>query len=115
MYVRKILLILALAISSYATADIVTVIDAVETVTSNISVPTTPNGRLMFKPCDGDCDEKFIAVRLTPETTFNVRGAAVDFVEFRREFFNLRRGGEGYALVSYDVESKNATAIRIGF
>lgn len=114
MYLRKFFLILALAVSTTATADIVTVVDAVETVTSNISVPTTPNGRLMFRPCDADCDESFIAVRLTPETTYHVRGTAVDFVEFRRQFFNLRRGGEGYALVSYDTESKSATSIRIG-
>lgn len=114
MYLRKIILILALATGGYATADIVTVVNAVETVTSNISVPTTPNGRLMFRPCDGECDEKFIAVRLTPETMYSVRGTRVDFVEFRRLFFNMRRDGEGFALVSYDTESNSATSIRIG-
>lgn len=115
MYLRKFFLILALAVSNAATADVITIVDAVETVTSNISVPTTPNGRLMFRPCDGDCEEKFISVRLTPETTYVVRGTPVDFVEFRQQFFNLRRDGEGYALVSYDVESKLATSIQLGF
>ena len=43
-----------------------------------------------------------------------MQNGAVDFVEFRRQFFNLRRGGEGYALVSFDTESKAATSIRIG-
>jgi hypothetical protein len=114
MYFRKFFLVLAFAVSNPAAADIVTVVDAIETVTSNISVPTTPNGRLMFRPCDGVCEKNFIAVRLTPETTYHVYDGAVDFVEFRRQFFDLRRGGEGYALVSFDKESKTATSIRIG-
>jgi hypothetical protein len=114
MYFRKFFLISAFAISNSAAGDIVTVVDAIETVTSNISVPTSPNGRLMFRPCDGVCEENFIAVRLTPETTYHVYDGTVDFVEFRRQFFNLRRGGEGYALVSFDTESKTATSIRIG-
>lgn len=114
MYFRKFFLVLAFAVSNPAAADIVTVVDAIETVTSNISVPTTPNGRLMFRPCDGVCEENFIAVRLTPETTYHVYAGAVDFVEFRRQFFNLRRDGEGYALVSFNKKSKTATSIRIG-
>ena len=114
MYLRKFFLVLALAVCNSATADIVTVVDAVETLTSNISVPTTPNGRLMFRPCDGVCEENFIAIRLTPETTYYVHGDAVDFVDFRRQFFSLRRGGEGYALVSFNTKSKIATNIQIG-
>ena len=114
MYLRKFLLLLALAVSNSATADIVTIVDAVETVTSNISVPTSSNGRLMFRPCDSVCEENFIAVRLTPETTYYVHGDAVKFVDFRRQFFNLRRRGEGYALVSFNTKSKTATNIQIG-
>ncbi len=57
MNLRKIYLILALSVSSLAAADVVTVVDAVETVTSNSSVPATPSGRLMFRPCDSDCEE----------------------------------------------------------
>ena len=114
MYLRQLYLVLALSVSNSATADIVAVVDAIETVTSNISVPTTPNGRLMFRPCDGICEEKFIAVRLTPETTYYVFGDVVEFVDFRRQFFNLRRHGEGYALVSFDTKSKTAKSIQIG-
>ena len=67
MDLRKILLILGLAVSMAAQASIVTEVEAVETVTSNISVPTSTNGRLMFRPCADSCEEKFIAVRLTTE------------------------------------------------
>lgn len=115
MILRKVFLILALTLGSYATADVVTMVDAVETVTSNISVPTSPSGRLMFRPCDSECEEKFISVRLTPETTFVVSGQAVDFLGFRQAFFNLRRSDDGYALVSYDTKSKTVTSVQLGF
>jgi len=115
MNIRKVFLILALTFGGYAVADIVTAINAVETVTSNISVPTSPNGRLMFRPCGGECEEKFITVRLTPETTYVVAGEAVDFLGFRQAFYNLRRGSDGYALVSYDTKLETATNVRLGF
>ena len=115
MKLRKAFLILAFAFCGAASAGIVTVIDAVETVTSNMSVPTSANGRLMFRPCSEECDEKFIAVRLTAETTFFVSNQRVDFLGFRQDFFNSRRGNEDYALVSYDTETKTVVSVRLGF
>jgi len=115
MNLRKLLLILTLAFCETTSAGIVTVIDAVETVTSNISVPTSTSGRLMFRPCDAACDEKFIAVRLTAETTFFVRNQQVDFLGFRKDFFNMRGSNDDYALISYDTDKKTAVSIRIGF
>ena len=114
MDLRKILLILTLAVSATAQGSIVTEVAAVETVTSNVSVPTSTNGRLMFRPCAEACEEKFIAVRLTADTQFFVRERRVDFLEFRKEFFNIRRAKEDYALVSYDVKTKTVTSINIG-
>ncbi len=114
MDVRKILVVLALFASGTAAADIVTKVEAVETSTSNVSVPTAPNGRLMFKPCSGDCDEKFIIVRLTPETVYTVGSQRTDFLGFRRAFFNMRRGKDGYALVAFDVEKSTVTSVTIG-
>ena len=84
---RRIVSILALALCMSATADIVTLIDAVETSAANVNVPTSLNGRLTFKPCAEACDEEFIAVRLTPETQFVVRGQQVNFADFRRAFY----------------------------
>jgi len=115
MNLRKIFLIAVLGLSGLANADIVTVINAVETATSNVSVPTAPNGRLMFRPCDSKCDEKFIAVRLTPQTKYAVNGQAVNFLDFRKEFFNQRGKGDGYALVSYETETSTATSVRISY
>ena len=111
---RRIVLILSFALSVSATADIVTVIDAVETSAANVNVPTSTNGQLTFKPCADACDEEFISVRLTPETQFVVRGQQVNFADFRREFYKLRRGSVDYALVSYDTEKRTVTSVHLG-
>lgn len=115
MELHKIFLILALALTGAANAGIITEVEAVETVTSNISVPTSDNGRLMFRPCADTCNEKFVIVRLTSETTFFVRNEQVDFLEFRKAFFDMRRGNDGYALVSYDVKAKTVTSVDLGY
>ncbi len=114
MDIRGILSILALALCMSATADIVTVIDAVETSAANLNVPTSLNGRLTFKPCAEACDEKFIAVRLTPETQFVVRGQQVNFADFRRAFYKVPRSRIYYALVSYDTENRTVTSVHLG-
>ncbi len=110
---RQIILAAILSISVPAVAEIVTLIDAVETSTANLTLPTASNGNLMFKPCAGDCEE-IIRVRLTPETSFVLNGVAMEFIDFRREFYNLRRGSEDYALVSYDTQKNTVTSVRVG-
>ena len=111
---RRVVSILALALCISATADIVTVIDAVETSAANVNVPTSLNGRLTFKPCAEACDEEFIAVRLTPETQFVVRGQQVNFADFRRAFYKVPRSRIYYALVSYDTENRTVTSVHLG-
>jgi hypothetical protein len=96
-----------------ATAEIVTLVDAVETSTKNLSVPTASNGNLSFKPCADGCD-KIIRVRLTPETRYVLNGVAMEFIDFRREFYRLRRGSEDIALVSYDTQKNTVTSVRVG-
>jgi hypothetical protein len=68
----------------------------------------------MFRPCADECDEKFIAVKLTPETQFVVRGQTVDFTDFRSAFLSVRSKGDDYALVSYHVKSSSVVSIVIG-
>ena len=111
---RRILSILALALCASANADIVTVIDAVETSAANVNVPTSTNGQLTFKPCAEVCDEEFISVRLTPETQFVVRGQRLNFADFRREFYKARGGRLHYTLVSYDTDKRTVTSVHLG-
>ena len=114
MDIRGILSVLVLALCGSATADIFTVVDAVETSAANVNVPTSLNGRLTFKPCAEACDEEFISVRLTPATQFVVRGQPMNFADFRREFYKLRRGSLHYTLVSYDTDKRTVTSVRLG-
>ncbi len=114
MNLRKLLLTVTLGMCGFANADVVTIVDAVETDTSNISFPATASGRLMFRPCAGKCDEKFIITRLTPETIYSVGGREVDFTEFRTTFLSVRNGGDGYALVSYHTSTNTVASVNIG-
>jgi len=110
---RQIVTLAILSISMAATAEIVTLIDAVETSAANLSVPTSSSGNLSFKPCADNCDQ-IMRARLTPETHYVLNGAAMDFIDFRREFYKLRRGSRDYALVSYDTQRNTVTSVRVG-
>ena len=114
MRVHVFLLIFSFALVGKTNADIRTVTEALEINTSNITVPTTTTGRLMFKPCSKTCDRKFVLVRLTPETTYLVRRKALNFAEFRKVFYEMRLGDDDYALVTYEVDSNTVTSINIG-
>ena len=113
MNIRKALIAVLLCLTLPAAAEIVTLIDAVETSTANLSVPTASNGNLSFKPCADGCDE-IIRVRLTPETSYVLNGVSMDFMDFRREFYKLRRRIKDYALVSYDTQKNTVTSVRVG-
>lgn len=110
---RQIILFALLSVSLAATAEIVTLVDAVETSTANLSVPTASNGNLSFKPCIENCEE-IIRVRLTAETSYVLNGVSMDFIDFRREFYKLRRGSNDYALVSYDTQRNTVTSVQVG-
>lgn len=110
---RKIVVALALVMSGPANADVVTMVDAVETITANINVPTSTNGRLMFKACAEDCDLDFVSVRLTPNTAFYFDEVRLTFAEFRAKFYNLPRASENYALVTYDTQAKIVTSVDV--
>jgi hypothetical protein len=53
-------------------------------------------------------------VRLTPATLFVVAGSTVDYVDFRKRFYNLKPGSDVYTLVRYDVGRSTATSIQLG-
>ncbi len=113
MNLRQVILLAILSISMAATAEIVTLVDAVETSTANLSVPTASNGNLSFKPCADDCEE-ILKLRLTAETSFVLNGVSMEFIDFRREFYKLRRASKDYALVSYDTQRNTVTSVQVG-
>ena len=93
--------------------EIVTLINAVETAPSNIILPSSINGMVSFRACDGDCDDEYQRARLTEATTFVVDGERVKFEDFRKAFAVIRGSDDGYALVSYDTKSKTVTSIDV--
>lgn len=115
MKLRAFIATLALATSWPAVAEIQTLVSAVETTAANLRLPVSNNGRLSFKSCDTSCDEDFVVVRLTPATHFVVRGATVEYLDFRKAFYGLSSRGKEYALVRYDVRNNTATSVQIGF
>lgn len=63
-----------------AAADFQTVSRAYEVKLSNLTIPTSQNGRVLFKKCD-ECE--MATARLTPNTSFLVNGRSVRFEKFR--------------------------------
>ncbi len=100
-------LVLALAVFCQASFGQIETQDlAVEVAPTNINFPSDPIGVATFQPCSEICDAPFIRVSLSAGTRYTLNGKVVTFDEFRRQFA-LRRGeANGYALVTYNVESK---------
>jgi len=79
--IRKFTMMAAmLLIALPAAADFQTVSRAYEVALSDLTVPTSQNGRILFKQCS-ECDTQ--SVRLTPNTQFVVNGRSVRFDKFR--------------------------------
>lgn len=114
MKIRISILLLAMSLSLPAIAsELTTMVRSVEASTANLIVPTSENARLNFKPCSEKCSEDYVSVRLTPATSYQVNGAATDFLGFRQAYFNLARDKDHYALVRYDVKSTAAVSVHI--
>jgi len=113
MTVRALFIATLLMFSHLAFAQIVTVINAVETAPANIILPGDTEGMMTFRPCDGDCDEDYIRVRLSANTKFSVNGKNKKFADFRRDLATIKRDARSYALVSYETETNTVTSIQI--
>lgn len=113
MTVRAILITALLVMSQLAFAQIVTKINAVEVSPANIILPGDTDGMMTFRPCDDQCKEDYIRVRLSADSKFSVDGKAVRFADFRREFATIKRIDSSYALVAYETETNTVTSIQI--
>lgn len=113
MTVRAILIAALLMVAQPAFSQIVTAVAAVEASPANMILPGGTDGMMTFRPCDGDCDEDYIRVRLSAGTKFTVNGKAVKYADFRREFATIKRNQESYALVTYETQTNTVTSIEI--
>ena len=113
MTVRAALFAAILMLSQFASAQIVTKINAVETSPANIVLPGGTDGMVTFRPCDGECDDDYIRVRLSADTKFSVDGKAVKYADFRRDIATIKRNKSSYALVTYETETNTVKSIQI--
>ena len=113
MTVRALLIAALLVVAQPAVSQIVTAVAAVEASPANIILPGGTDGMVTFRPCQGDCDEDYVRVRLSAGTTFTVNGKAVKYTDFRREFATIKRSPESYALVTYETKTNTVTSIEI--
>jgi len=96
-----------------ASADLTTLVEAVELTPSNVIMPGSVNGTVTFRPCAGECAKEHRRARLTPETEFYVDGKKVKFEIFHDAMVALRGDDETYALVSVDLEQNTITSFRL--
>ena len=107
---RKGILILALSVALPAFAEIRTLIDSMEIRPSDMTVPTSLNSRVSYRTC---LECKLDSARLTPETTFRVRGEQAKFADFRLELVTLRQRNRGYTLLSVDTRTGTILSIHL--
>jgi len=96
--------------TTWATADIVTISEAYEVPRRNFTVPVTMNGDLSFKVCD-DCN--LITARMTPDTFFRVNGEHVELSEFRKSVFRIRHSDKTPIVVLHHLESNTIQSISV--
>ncbi|MDJ0939075.1 MAG: hypothetical protein QNJ00_04880 [Woeseiaceae bacterium] len=104
---------LAITATGIASAQIRTLVEAVELSPANIIMPGSLNGMVTFRPCADECDEDYERARLTPDTQFVVDGSRVKFEDFSKGFAVIRQAKDGYALISVDTQTKTITRIEI--
>tara|TARA_R110002049_G_scaffold60567_4_gene162521 strand:+ start:646 stop:996 length:351 start_codon:yes stop_codon:yes gene_type:complete len=110
---KSIVLTSLLLLSPLATAQLLTLIDAIELAPANIILPGTQNGMVTYKPCVDECDEVHERARLTEDTEFYVDDTRVKYDAFKQGISVLKNNPDSYALISVDTKLKTITSIRI--
>jgi len=110
MHIRKILVALLMTFSLSAAADFVTNEEGYEVALSNMTVPVTSNGSLVFKEC-ADCDSR--AIRMTPNTRFIVNGRTVALKEFRKHVFQVNDRTRVAVAIMHHLESNTIASVSV--
>lgn len=110
MHIRKLLVALLMTISLSATADFVTIAEGYEVALSDMTIPVTSTGSLVFTEC-ADCDARMI--RMTRNTRFIVNGHTVELQEFRKQVFQVRDRTTVPVTIMHHLESDTITYISV--
>jgi hypothetical protein len=101
---------LLLTIGLSANAEFRTITRAYEIALSDLRVPGTASGSLIFKKC-ADCDSQVIL--MSSRTQFIVNGESVGIKEFRKNVFRVRDRRREVIIVKHHLESDTITSLRV--
>jgi len=110
MHIRKLLVALLMTLSLSATADFITTEEGYEVALSDMTVPVTSTGSLVFKECE-DCDAK--SIRMSRNTRFIVGGRTVELQEFRKRVFQVRDRTSVPVTIMHHLESDTIVSVSV--
>ena len=107
MQIQKLMAVVLLALSFSATADFVTVTEAYEVSTDNLTMPVNEGGTLKFKQCDG-CEWQTVLVN--SGTRYVLNGVDVSLSEFKAQIAGVV---EDTVTVLHHLESNRIKAVKV--
>lgn len=110
MQIRKFWFAIMIFVSLTAVADFRTVERAYEVALSDMTVPVTTTGQLVFKQCE-DCD--YQSIPMTGHTLFLVNGHSVELKEFRKRTQAVRDRESETIVVMHHLESNTITSLSV--
>lgn len=110
MRIPKIITALMVCISFSAAAEFKTIELAYEIALSDLRVPVTSTGTVIFKECS-ECEPT--VVLMTRHTQFFVNGQVVELKDFRKSVFQVRERDTKYVIVKHHLETDTITSISV--
>jgi hypothetical protein len=110
MRIPKIITALMVFVSLSAAADFQTVELAYEVALSDLQVPVTSTGTVIFRECS-ECDPK--VVLMTRHTQFLINGQVVELKEFRKNVFKIRQRDNKAVTIKHHLATDTITSISV--
>ncbi len=110
MHLRKLLVLVLLALSLAAAADFRTITEAYEVDLSNLRLPGSENGTLTFKQCS-DCETQ--TLRVTSKTRYVINDRDFALVEFKEQLKTVRKRKDQNVSVLHHLESNTIKAVKV--
>ncbi len=110
MQLRKLLVLVLLALSLAAAADFRTITEAYEVNLSDLRLPGSENGTLTFKQCS-DCEAQ--TLRVTGKTRYVLNDRDFALAEFKEQLKGVRNRKDQIVSVLHHLESNTIKAIKV--
>ncbi len=107
---RTLVIFVAVLASSAVLAEFRTIVRANEVILSELRLPASDNGIVIFRGC-GACDQE--SVNVSEATQYVLNGRVVSLSEFRRSLATVGSREQETAIVMHHLESDLITRISI--